>query len=500
VFPAAFHRRTYRLLSWPGEPRTLRTLGAKGRALLSEWAADKLLGPSDQRLAAIVEASDDAILSKDLDGVIRSWNPGAERLFGYTAGEIIGRPITILIPPDRQDEEPGILKRVAAGERIDHYETVRRRKDGTLINVSLSVSPVWEDGRVIGAAKIARDITAMKRVEQQQNLLAETNERLAAIVESSDDAILSKDLNGIIQSWNRGAERLFGYSAHEMIGQPVTILIPPERQSEEPGILSRITAGERIDHYETVRRRKDGTMIDISLSVSPVRDAGGRVVGAAKIARDITAVKRAQKQQSLLLREMSHRIKNLFALASGLVTLSARGATSPAELATAVRRRLGALARAHDLTLIDLADADTQLDRTTTLKSLIQTMVLPFLDAGMEDKRLVMTGPEVTIGSNAVTHVALLVNELATNAAKYGALSVPEGRLLIDWTIKDDRLLLGWEERGGPRIERDHEDEGFGSVLARLTVTDQLGGEITRSWKPEGLAVDMSIELARLRS
>ena len=172
-------------------------------------------------------------------------------------------------------------------------------------------------------------------------------------MESSDDAIIAKDLNGVITSWNRGAERLFGYTAEEAIGQPVTMLIPVERHDEEPEIIGRIRRGDRIDHYETVRRRKDGSLVEISLAVSPIRDAAGVIVGASKIARDITERKRVEEQERLLMREMNHRVKNLFSLAGSIVSISARHAESPQEMAQAVRERLSALSRAHDLTLSD---------------------------------------------------------------------------------------------------------------------------------------------------
>src|SRR5687768_7701644 len=234
------------------------------------------------RLAAIVESSDDAIIGKDLSGTIVSWNKAAETLFGYSSEEAVGNPVTILIPEDRFNEEPEILDKIREGKKIDQYETVRRRKDGSLLDISLSVSPIIDkSGRVVGASKIVRDITEKKAAGTDRS-------RLAAIVDSSDDAIISKDLNGTIMSWNLGAERIFGYTADEVIGRPVTILIPEERHHEEPGILEKIRQGERIDHYQTVRRRKDGSLLDISLSVSPVIDSSGKIIGAAKIARDIT--------------------------------------------------------------------------------------------------------------------------------------------------------------------------------------------------------------------
>jgi PAS domain S-box-containing protein len=240
-------------------------------------------------LAAVVGSTDDAIVTKDLNGVIRSWNAGAERLFGYTASEIIGRPITTLMTPDRYPEETDILARISRGERVEHFETVRRAKDGRAVNISVTISPVrGPSGAIIGASKIARDIRERQRAD-------EARARLAAIVESSDDGIISKNLDGVIQSVNAGAQRIFGYRADELVGQPVTILIPQERQSEETEILARLRRGERIDHFETVRLAKGGRLVDVSLTISPIRDAHGRIIGASKVARDITESKRAAK-------------------------------------------------------------------------------------------------------------------------------------------------------------------------------------------------------------
>jgi PAS domain S-box-containing protein len=148
----------------------------------------------------------------------------------------------------------------------------------------------------------------------------------AAIVESSVDAILPKDLNGVITSWNRGAHLLFGYTTEEAVGQPVTLLIPLDRHDEEPFILGRIRRGESVDHHETIRQTKDGRLIDISLTVSPIKNESGEIIGASKIARDISESKRAQERLKLLLREMDHRVKNLFSLAIGVLHLSGRSA------------------------------------------------------------------------------------------------------------------------------------------------------------------------------
>jgi PAS domain S-box-containing protein len=243
-------------------------------------------------LSSIVDSSDDAIVSKNLNGVITSWNRSAERMFGYTAAEAVGQSVAaLLIPPDCQNEESDILARLKKGERIDHFETKRKRKDGALLDISLTISPVRGlDGRVIGASKIARDLTSKKQVERTALLLS-------SIVDSSDDAILSKDLNGVITSWNKSAERIFGYTATEAVGRPVaTLLIPADRQEEEPNILTKLRHGERVDHFETKRKRKDGTLIDVSLTISPVKAPDGTIIGASKIARDVTDQIRSQRE------------------------------------------------------------------------------------------------------------------------------------------------------------------------------------------------------------
>jgi PAS domain S-box-containing protein len=246
-------------------------------------------------LASIIDSSDDAIISQDLSGIITSWNRSAERIFGYTRDEALGRPFAILIPSGRDAEERDILDRVKRGERVDHFETIRRRKDGALIDVSVTVSPMRDfTGEIVGASKIARDISEQKRGTRADVLLA-------AIVSSSDDAIVSKNLNGIITSWNAGAERIFGYTSAEAIGRSVLMLVPVDRKEEEPKILARLGRGERVDHFETIRVRKNGEHFPVSLTISPIRDFRGVIVGASKIARDITDLKRITVEREQLL-------------------------------------------------------------------------------------------------------------------------------------------------------------------------------------------------------
>ena len=241
-------------------------------------------------LAAIVDSSDDAIISKTLDGVITSWNSAAERIFGYKVDEAVGQHISLIIPKNRLDEEYVIIGKVRAGQRIDHFETLRCAKDGTLVDVSLTISPIHDDdGHVIGASNVARDIRVSKAAER-------TSAYLAAIVESSDDVIVSKNLDGIITSWNAAAQRVFGYTPEEAIGRHITLIIPPDKFEEEYGILAKVKAGKRVEHFETRRRAKDGSLVDISVTVSPILDARGRIIGASKVARDISERKRIEAQ------------------------------------------------------------------------------------------------------------------------------------------------------------------------------------------------------------
>src|SRR5947209_2576715 len=259
------------------------------------------------RLAALVESAQDAIVGKTIAGVVQTWNSGAERLYGYSAAEMIGRDMTILLPPDRPREEEIILARLARGERVSHFDTVRMRKDGRRVHVSLAISPIiGPGGKIIGASHVARDIT-----EDTESELARAH--LAAIVEFSQDAIVSKNLSGIVLSWNRGAERLYGYSGAEMIGLPMAMLLPPDRPDEETIILERLNAGDHVEHFETVRLRKDGQRIDVSLTVSPVYDRDGTVRGASHIARDISDRRLAEVQ-----RLHTQKLESLGVLAGGV--------------------------------------------------------------------------------------------------------------------------------------------------------------------------------------
>jgi PAS domain S-box-containing protein len=273
----------------------------RGDGLLCGMA---LMEEERSELAAIVEGSQDAIIGQALDGTITSWNGGAEHIYGYSAEEAIGRPISIIVPPERVGELPTVYERLIRGESLQLMETSRVTKSGRAIHISLRVSAIRNRrGAVVGFSSIARDITELMQAREERA-------RLAAIVENSDDAIISKTLEGIVTSWNNAAERIFGYTAEEMIGRSITVIIPLDRIEEEPRIIEQLRRGERIDHYETIRRRKDGRLINISVTVSPLRGPNGEILGASKIARDITEQKRAQDEVQRSQKLLSDFVEN----------------------------------------------------------------------------------------------------------------------------------------------------------------------------------------------
>jgi PAS domain S-box-containing protein len=431
------------------------------------------------RLSAIVDSSDDAIISKDLNATITSWNKGAERLFGYTANEAIGRPITMLIPPDRIHEETDILGRLKRGEHINHFQTIRRHKDGTMLDVALTISPVKDaSGAIVGASKIARNISEAKMADRARHLLS-------AIVDSSDDAIISKDLNGIITSWNKGAERLFGYSAHEAIGKPVTILIPADRLDEEPQILSRIRSGERIDHFETVRRRKDGTLLDISLTISPVKDSSGTIIGASKIARDITERKSAEEEIRRANRDLeqfafsaSHDLQEPLRTVKIYCDLLATRYQhkldgQALEFLDYVRKgtdRMESLVR--DLLAYTRATklevSNETVDVAAVLTSTIQDLSGVIEEAGAE----VRAGALPTVRMHEV-HLKQLLLNLIQNAIKYRSLDRPP---VVTISAERDRgyWLISVADNG-VGVELEYREKIFG-LFKRLHTSDQYTG------------------------
>jgi PAS domain S-box-containing protein len=304
---------------------------------------------------------------------------------------------------------------------------------------------------------------------------------VAAVVESCDDAIITKDLNGIITSWNSGAQRIFGYSAEEAIGKPVTILIPPDLQNEEPRILERIRRGERIAHYETIRTRKDGRSIDISLTISPVKNSLGKIIAASKIARDITDQKRSAAQLAILAREAEHRTKNILTTVQAAVSLTK--ADTIADFKAAIEGRIQALANVTRL-FVESRWAGAEL------RGLVTQELAPYRRDG--GGRVRIEGESYLLEPSTAQAIAITVHELATNAAKYGALSVPGGRVHIAWSRNlDDMLVFRWSETGGPRVTPS-QHKGFGTRVVASMIA-QLNGHVRHDWHSDGLACEITL-------
>lgn len=441
-------------------------------------------------IASIIDSSDDAIYSKSLEGTILSWNRSAERMFGYRPEEIIGRPGSLMTPDDRADEIPHILERIKKGERIDHYETIRKRKDGGLITISLTVSPIKDsEGTIIAASSIARDITSESRNSDIRNFLA-------SIVDSSDDAILSKDLNGIILSWNLGAQRLYGYSPEEIVGHHVSILAPPDLPDDIPNIMERLNKGERIDHYETTRVTKDGRKLSISLTVSPILDTHGRVIAASAIARDITARKhdelekarlvveleKSLAQKNILLQEVYHRVKNNLQVISSLLNLRSKYAMKNPEQASVAFResieRIRAISLVHEK-LYQAPDLE-KLDFVAYLRALIDQVVHAY--AINKKVELKISGEAFEVGLGTAISLGLILNELVTNSLKHAFALKHEGTIEIRCTGTSDALHIEYCDDGAglpPDVDFETADS-FGFRIVKLLIK-QLQGSIAVS-------------------
>ena len=272
------------------------------------------------RLAAIAESSDDAIVGKDLNGIVTAWNTAAETMFGYPAGEIIGQSITRIIPPDRIEEETSILGRVRGGERIVHFETERRRRDGTIIPVSITVSPIRDEhGAIIGVSKIARDLSEMQRIHTE---LRHREGLLSSILDTVPDALVVIDAHGLIHSFSAAAERLFGFSAAEIVGRNVSMLMPWPYRNEHDGYLARYReTGER--HIIGIGRvvvgqRRDGSTFPMQLSVGEV--SLGETHLFTGFVRDLTERQDRERRLEELQAELIHvaRVSELGQMASAL--------------------------------------------------------------------------------------------------------------------------------------------------------------------------------------
>jgi PAS domain S-box-containing protein len=365
-------------------------------------------------LASLVTASHEFIGIADLEGNALFVNEAGRELVGLRDLESVRS--TRIIDYFSTDDHRRVLDEALPAVRDTRFWEgelkFRNFQTGQLVPVLYNIFPVRDStGAITAYGTVTRNLTESKSTEQRLR-------SLASIVESSDDAIVSKNLDGIIANWNRGAERIFGYTSEEAIGQPITIVIPADRQSEEREILTRIRRGERIDHFETIRQRKDGGLIVVSLTVSPVKDDDGKIVGASKIARDISEQKRNQELISTLAQEAEHRSKNLLSIVQATVHLS--HSDTPEGLKNAIEGRIQALANIHSI-----------FAKTRWIGADLSTIATQELApyAEKKQKRIRTDGPPILLEPYAAQAIAVTLHELSTNAAKYGALSVANGQV-----------------------------------------------------------------------
>ena len=423
----------------------------------------------------------------DLRGYLREANDLSLQWCGYTKEQVLNRPFWDT-PWWRGSEEMKARIRFATEQatagNLFREELRYWLADGSERIVDFAMHPIRDgSGAVAFLNPTGVDVTERKRIEAELRKNEQRLRWLASIVETSDDVIVSKNLDGIITSWNRGAEHVFGYTAEEAIGQPITIVIPLDRHNEEREILTRIRRGERIDHFETVRQRKDGSLIVVSLTVSPVKNAEGQIVGASKIARDVSEQKRNQEQIAALAREAEHRSKNLLANVQATVNLSRANTTE--ELKQVIEGRIQALANVHSLFV-----------KTRWIGADISTIATQELAPYAEKKqrRVSIDGPPVLLEPNAAQAVAIILHELATNAAKYGALSAVNGHVDLKWSREaDGRLHLFWVETGGPKVQEPTR-KGFGSRVIEQMIA-QHSGKTLFDWRAEGLVCEIALQV-----
>jgi PAS domain S-box-containing protein len=334
-------------------------------------------------------------------------------------------------------------------------------------------------------AVLFSDITERKRADR-------ATVRLASIVDTSDDAIISKDLDGVVNSWNHGAEAMFGYTASEAIGHTVaSLIIPADRQDEEDDILRRIRRGEAVDHFETVRRHKDGVLLDVSVTISPLRDRRGRIIGASKIARDIGERKQYERHRELLIQELNHRVKNTLASVQALAAQTFRGSGMRESVAT-FEARLLAMSRAHDV-------LTRQSWQGAAIREVVGDAVAAW--AGKSGERASFEGPELRLRPAVALALAMALHELATNAVKYGALSNKKGKVSIEWSVSQDPqacFRLRWREQGGPPVHAPAR-RGFGSRLIEYALARDLGGTVDLSFGKGGVECRIEAPLEEIR-
>ena len=449
---------------------------------LADEEARQLAERDARQLAAIVESSDDAIVSKNLDGVIQTWNAGAQRLFGYSPEEAIGQPITILIPADRQDEEPRILAQIRSGERVHHFETVRRRKDGSLVDISLTISPIRDRaGGIIGASKIARDVTEQKLAEAR---LLESERRLQELLAAVPAAIYTTDAAGKITYFNQAAVDLAGrtptlgsdeWCVTWKLYWPDGTFLP----HDQCPMAIALKEGRPIRGAEAVAERPDGTRIPFIPFPTPLRDASGNIVGAINMLVDISERKQAETQQRLLLNELNHRTKNNMQVLQSLLYSAGRAARSEEarRVLEEASRRIAAMAAAQRVLY---GTTDASRFRVHEFLSAVTETIRQTLPP---DVRIVCEKASGILSNDAAMPLALILNELLTNAVKHGLKDDAKQSVRVGLTERDGNFEL-YVEEDGPGFDLDAVRQTSSGLRLVLGLSRQLQGQFEVSKAP----------------
>ncbi|KAA0971208.1 PAS domain S-box protein [Aureimonas fodinaquatilis] len=449
----------------------------------TEWVlAQAALEENEQQLAAIISQASGGIAVADLTGQMTLVNRRFCEIVGYSEAELLQMNMQDITYDADLHENQILFSRLIDGEGDFFIEKRYVRKDGSLVWVGNSVGLIRdEQGVPEKALAVVADISDRKRAEDE-------GRRLASIISSSQEAILATDLEMIITSWNTGAEKLYGYDAEEVIGQKLSILVPADRSGEEADTIDCMRRDEFLAPFDTQRVRKDNTIVDVALTVSPIKDEHGVVTGASIIARDVTERKHAERLQRVIAQEMQHRVKNIFATVQAIARQTFSGSSDVAASIQAFNGRIMAMTKAHDLLHSETWDG-------ADLWAVIRQATAPY-DADQFE----ISGPNVRLSPRAALALSLALHELATNAAKYGALSASSGRVSIEWSIAeyaDPILHFWWKESGGPEVFPPTR-QGFGSKLIQNVLAAELRGDVTVSHNREGLefAVTAPLEIS----
>lgn len=429
-------------------------------------------------LANLLDSTSIATLFLDSELRIRRFTPPLLEIFKVREGDE-GRPIGDIVTRLSRDglgqDVQQVLRTLVPIER-----EMAVAEDG--VSYLVRIRPYRDLNNVIDGAVITfTDISERKQHEQARALLA-------AIVESSQDAIVSHDLEGIITSWNAGAEQLFGHAASVAIGQSISILLGEALPDDWARMRKRLEQGEQIARFESASVVRNGHSIAVSITISPIRDTDGHVAGASVVARNISERRAAEQKTGLLLDELDHRVKNILAIVSAVVTQTAKGSITPEAFAAEIEGRIQSIAKAH--TLLSRAGQSE-----IALRALITTELAPY---DRQEGTLVIAGPDVALKPKAGLALAMAIHELASNAAKYGALSTVSGRLEVRWTVTSgtdkEILALAWTESGGPAVQPPVR-RGFGTTLIERALTHELDAEVRREFAVPGLRCTIEIPL-----